>query len=642
MPPLKTKSRLGLIQSLLEPIQKILSTLLSGPLGIVTSKQARAEITLLADAALVRQFPLARLIPPATRQQIIRAQLDLVLDQIIGNNDLPPASAGTGFEGFILTTDEASATVSETAVMRVLGPGWTVTPLPLDDYSFEAKSERAALSVPEAWQAAHELRQQPGIADAEPVFMVPMESEMPEAARVPLTVAFKANDPTNDREWSVKAIKAREAWALPLPDGGKARGEGIIVGHPDTGYTHHLENWSDDPVKNKILFKSGYDFWNNDADATDDLDSGLFCAIHAGFSCMPGHGTGTSSVIFSDEGSPIGSADFVTGIAPRVRLIPFRVAPTVVIWNQVHLANAIIRATDVGCHVLSISLGGAASSYLQSALQRAVANGVIVCCAAGNVFGASNTFPVVVWPAAYDEAIAVAASNAARKPWKGSSRGKQVDISAPGESVWHAIAQKGKPLRDVERGSGTSYAVAHVAGVAALWLAFHGRDKLIAKYGVSHLASVFRTILVTAGFTPPPVWDANLFGNGIIDAVKVLKAALPPATFSVTAAMRAQKPFDQLANLFDDVPRAALRKELSALLKTSEPMLSARLDDVGDELTFHFFSDAKAREDFRKRCKATEAPATARKTSTRRRSTGGEEDLLVAASPTLAARISKH
>jgi hypothetical protein len=51
-----------------------------------------------------------------------------------------------------------------------------------------------------------------------------------------------------------------------------------------------------------LLPQFGWDFWKNDADATDDLDSALGSIFSAGFIGNPGHGTGTSSIIFSDEG----------------------------------------------------------------------------------------------------------------------------------------------------------------------------------------------------------------------------------------------------------------------------------------------------------------------------------------------------
>jgi len=76
-----------------------------------------------------------------------------------------------------------------------------------------------------------------------------------------------------------------------------------------------------------------------------------------------------------------------------------------------------------------------------------------------------------------------AACNNAREPWEGSSRGKAVAVTAPGENVW--VAQPGDAGglgTDVGPGSGTSFAVATVAGMAALWLAYHGRDNLLSRY----------------------------------------------------------------------------------------------------------------------------------------------------------------
>jgi subtilisin family serine protease len=291
-------------------------------------------------------------------------------------------------------------------------------------------------------------------------------------------------------------------------------------------------------------------------------------------------------------------------------------------------------------------MGGLPLNYLQQAVIYAVERGVIVCCAAGNVFGANDTLHAVVWPAAYSEVLAVAASNAINAPWRGSSRGPQVDISAPGESVWRAVAKKGKPLREVTRGSGTSFAVATTAGVAALWLAYHGRDKLIDTYGKSRIAPIFRQIVVTHGCVRPAGWKTDLFGAGIIDALKVLSAPLPPPSATARKAVIKQAQFDQLASLFDDVPRAALRRGLAQLLKTTEPQLPAQLNEVGDELVFHFFSDSTVRDEFRAQLTGTKPSSTAppakrgvKSEVARKTKVAPEATLAAIASPQLASRM---
>jgi hypothetical protein len=83
--------------------------------------------------------------------------------------------------------------------------------------------------------------------------------------------------------------------------------------------------------------------------------------------------------------------------------------------------------------------------------------------------------------------------------------------------------------------SGTSYAVAHLAGIAALWLGHHGRDPLIAKYGNAKLQDAFEAVLRSA-VTTPAGWDTSKWGAGIVDAVKVLEADLPAITVAPESA----------------------------------------------------------------------------------------------------------
>ena len=622
MPDNLIQQRLPLLQTLLTPIQKILYEVLPDfAQHDLKKKEARNVVVQAADAVLVRQFPIARLLPPERRQKLIRAQLDLILDEVLLNDSMPKGDVSPSFRSFIATVSPFTKAPSE-AVMRatrnILGGDWTVSPLPIDMLTFELTADHPQLSVKEAWNRAYQLGLEPDISHVEPNLIVPLENTEPdEGAALGLNGFFgkKPLPASADPEWSVNLIHAKEAWLHAETNGHTSRGEGILIGHPDTGYTRHVENWNDDPAKRRLLAGLGWDFWKNDADATDDLESAFGSIFTAGFIGNPGHGTGTSSVIFSDEG-PRTKKKYVTGIAPSARLIPYRVAPTVVVWDRARLADAIIRATDAGCHVLSISMGGLPLDYLQRAVRYAVSKGVIVCCAAGNIYGANDILHGVVWPANYPEALAVAASNANDEPWSGSSRGPGVDITAPGESVWHAIAEKGKPLVAVDRGNGTSFAVATMAGVAALWLAYHERGKLIAAYGPGQISSVFQHLLGTRGFRKISNWKTSLFGPGIVDALKMLQAPLPsPSTMASKLSVSRQSKFDQIASLFDDVPRSDLRRGLASLLHTTDSLLSKQLDDLGDELLFHFYSDGKMRRDFRAQIKGSKGRQVAAKTA---------------------------
>jgi hypothetical protein len=140
-----------------------------------------------------------------------------------------------------------------------------------------------------------------------------------------------------------------------------------------------------------------------------------------------------------------------------------------------------------------------------------------------------------VWPARFSEVIAIAGVNKNDKPWRGSCRGPEVAISAPAEFVPRARRNAPTdPLDVVDGGQGTSFAVALSAGVAALWLAHHGRDHLFSllKPGES-LSARFRRLL-TATARVPDGLDTADFGAGIVDSDRLL--ALDPASLSAPAA----------------------------------------------------------------------------------------------------------
>jgi subtilisin family serine protease len=111
-----------------------------------------------------------------------------------------------------------------------------------------------------------------------------------------------------------------------------------------------------------------------------------------------------------------------------------------------------------------MSLGGGASSTLDAAVRRVIADGVTMALAAGN----ENSDSCGVSPARVAEALTVAASdrNDARASF--SNRGTCVDLFAPGVDITSAWLNNGTSTI-----SGTSMASPHVAAAAALYLSTH-------------------------------------------------------------------------------------------------------------------------------------------------------------------------
>jgi hypothetical protein len=124
----------------------------------------------------------------------------------------------------------------------------------------------------------------------------------------------------------------------------------------------------------------------------------------------------------------------------------------------------------------------------------------------------------------------------------------------------------------------------------------------------------------------------------------VLQAPLPAvAVLPSKARPQPQAKFDQIASLFDDVPRPQLRQSLTELLHTPESLLPKRLDEVGDELLFHFYSDGKLRQDFRAQAKSGKLAAPKIKGAAAKKTMRSEpaQALAVMGSPRLAAHLAR-
>jgi endonuclease G len=524
---------------------------------------------------------------------------------------LPSSDAGISadgenapvFEGFALElVEDHSTSDAKRIVADVLGQHWNVRRFGDRTNDYEVWDKPAALSVEKAWQTTYELRALAGVAYAEPLFMVsltdtrqlastPGAVAVEEAAIRGLCAEAEPLAESSDLEWSLKQAHVFEAWTqLPA---GIPPGDGIVIGHPDTGYRRHPE------IVQNLLIELGHDFVDGDSDAEDPLVQGPLL--------NPGHGTGTASVIVSPRGAPqagAGSTSMVSGVAPGSKIIPIRTGVSVItLISSFNLANAIEYATDRGAHIVSISMGGIFNWRLRQAVLYAQRRGVIVLAAAG------NCVRFVVWPAAYEEVIAVAACNARLEIWRGSARGSKVDVTSPGESVWRAqVKEDGSPI--VSRSSGTSFAVATTAGVAALWLARHGRQMLVDKYGIEKIPFLFNQMLRETT-EPVPAWDAGQFGAGLLNAQKLVAAPLPevvaPPAFEMEAHVEVDKGgLGTFAHMFEStllrVPIAAeaavgrpadkrLHKRLSELLQVSQADLPQRLRQVGQELAFHLATD---------------------------------------------------
>jgi hypothetical protein len=251
-----------------------------------------------------------------------------------------------------------------------------------------------------------------------------------------------------------------------------------------------------------------------------------------------------------------------------------------------------------------MSLGGRAFFGLERAIEDAVRRGTIVIAAAGNCVG------FVVAPAMYRDTVAVAATNHESKPWKGSSHGSAITVSAPGEDVYRAKRQDpGDPTDVVEPSDGTSYATAMTAGAAALWIAHNGNSESERRTRPVRFAEALR-----ASAFAPADWEADEFGAGIVDLEALLlheSAATP-----VLPAQAAETPGEKYVSLLarqTDLSPEAIRLGLERLLGTQD--FDENVHRVGPEL---LYIAATEPEVFRRSLNLARAPSDLATVSTAR------------------------
>jgi thermitase len=131
------------------------------------------------------------------------------------------------------------------------------------------------------------------------------------------------------------------------------------------------------------------------------------------------------------------------------------------------VANCINWTHTRGAKVISMSLGGGASTTLQSAVANAwkggAANGSVLVAAAGN-----DGNSTVNYPAGYPEVVSVAATDSGDAKASFSNTNSDVEVAAPGVNVLSTI-----PGGQYAELSGTSMATPHASGVAGvLWQLF--------------------------------------------------------------------------------------------------------------------------------------------------------------------------
>lgn len=307
------------------------------------------------------------------------------------------------------------------------------------------------------------------------------------------------------QQWGLQKIYTPDSWR----DFGTTGSSSINVAVIDTGYVPH-------PDLN-ILDNYGYDFVDNDYEPHDEDATGRTVS----------HGTHVAGIIGAVGNNDLG----VTGVNWNVNIMPIRIFRIkdygAQYFEEADLISAIEYAVDNGADIINLSLAFVDTnvnlndrpySLVEDVLRYAYNSGVTVVAAAGN-----DNVNYVYYPARSDYTIAVGATGPDNNLTSYTNYGHRLDIVAPGGKksgrIEDGILSTHKYFgdnsdHDYMYMAGTSMAVPHVAGAAALLMS--------RGIGISNPAEIKNILTGTA----LPLYDDRLDSIGLLNIHAAFNEAL--------------------------------------------------------------------------------------------------------------------
>jgi thermitase len=328
----------------------------------------------------------------------------------------------------------------------------------------------------------------------------------------------KLNDPSLERQYAHLLTETSKAWDT-------TRGsEDVVIAVIDSGVDYEHEDLANNIWKNNGV--PGFDFVNfgaSQAEARALIESYGYGTVDDEDYAIPdgdpsdynGHGTHVAGIAAAVGDNGVGGA----GACPKCKIMPLRAGFTVVhpsygevgTLDSTSIYNAIQYAIVHDADIISMSYGLEGEDKMQKdALQQAYDAGIVLVAASGN----SDMDAAGFFPASFEPAITVSATDRYNLKADFSNYGSTVDISAPGVEIFSTVPRTGtiSDPTGYKTIQGTSMATPYVSGVAGLLLSM---DPTLKPFNVDR-------ILKLNSDTAP-----ENMGDGVVNARKAVEYLKP-------------------------------------------------------------------------------------------------------------------
>lgn len=324
-----------------------------------------------------------------------------------------------------------------------------------------------------------ELNNTPGVLSVEPNYYYEKQGDV-----TPLNLqdgVHPDDEFFTEYQWNLSMIGLEQGWEI---DSGQ---ENVLIAVLDTGVDREHQDLSE-------RLRAGFNAFDESDNVQDEH----------------GHGTHVIGIL----GAVTNNRTGIAGVTWNNSILPIKVLDSEGAGSLYEVAAGIVWATDQGARVINLSLGDAHNSQvLYQAVRYAFERDVVLVAAAGN-----DNVSQPMYPAGYDEVLAVSAVNNQREKAIFSNFGPHIDVAAPGEHIPSTF-----PANQYVYMSGTSMACPHVAGLAAL---IRSVQPTLSN---TQVMDILRSSTVDLG----PEGRDQYYGYGLIDSQVALTHSQNNETFNI-------------------------------------------------------------------------------------------------------------